>query len=428
MKVNPDKLFILLSFFYKNILYFRSSNFKDGFSGSKSILAFNLKQKITIEGKNEFSQMQDFVKNHINKNKIFAIIKYEAENKFAIFEEKDFLDSKNSTIFNNKNKIILMIFKNTIDYNNITKFADLTKCKNKILIKTLTLISKLTPLSLLKIGFIKKTSQIKSNFSDNDYLSKVNFIINHLKNGDFLQLNLTRKYFTNCIKFNTAGCFLKLCERSNVFYSSFIKLKNEYILCLSPERFLKKTHNTITTTPIKGSVKNLSDYNQIKNELMSQKNFGENLMITDLMRNDLSKISKVSTVKTEPFIIDTYKNISHLSSTVSGELKDSSDIAQIFASTTPIGSMTGAPKNIVLENISKYEFLPRGVYSGSIGYFYQNKNNDIDFDFCVVIRTILINKNKLQIQAGGGITHLSKPKDELEELNLKLKFLIDFVS
>ena len=196
-----------------------------------------------------------------------------------------------------------------------------------------------------------------------------------------------------------------------------------YLMCASPERFIRKTGKKLITQPIKGTIaRNLNNMEQdslLKQELfLSSKERSENVMIVDLMRNDLSKIAIEGTVQVEElFGIYSFPQVHQMISTIVGQVKETIDFADILQATFPMGSMTGAPKKRVLELIEEYEPSKRGLYSGSVGYITPDGN----FDFNVVIRSILYNAvtQNLSYQVGSGITFYSDAEKEYEECLLK---------
>jgi len=217
--------------------------------------------------------------------------------------------------------------------------------------------------------------------------------------------------------------YAQLTQLSPNPFSCYYKLEDKYLLCASPERFLKKTGNQLMSQPIKGTFKrntaNVDADNLLKQQLYSSdKERAENVMVVDLVRNDLSRICKEASVKVaELFGIYTFPQVHQMISTIVGEVEDDVDFADILEATFPMGSMTGTPKKRVMQLINQYEVQPRGLYSGAVGYIAPNK----DFDFNVVIRSILYNStNKyLNYQVGGGITYYSNAEAEYEECLLK---------
>jgi len=206
-------------------------------------------------------------------------------------------------------------------------------------------------------------------------------------------------------------------------FSALYKLQDKWLICASPERFLKKEGTRILSQPIKGTAKripgnSISD-KQSKEELLhSNKDRSENVMVVDLVRNDLSKVCHEGTVKVdELFGVYSFPQVHQMISTISGELKNDISFSDIIRATFPMGSMTGAPKKRVMELIEQYEKTKRGIFSGAVGYI----SPDGDFDFNVVIRSIMYNglSGYLSFQTGSAITFYSNPENEWEECLLK---------
>ncbi len=262
-----------------------------------------------------------------------------------------------------------------------------------------------------------KIKNFQSNMSKHSYLKKVSEIKKLIEEGVIYQANLTRKFYGEFAeKINPLEIFAKLVSISPAPFSAFYKAGETYILSASPELFLsyKNSDNKIITCPIKGSAKP----NQAKELSKSKKDISENLMITDLMRNDLARVCKSGSIKVENlFEISEFSTISHMYSTISGLLKDEKSTLDIIKATFPPGSMTGAPKISAMEICSNLENIKRGIYSGILGYFDGNNRSSkkIDCQFSVVIRTIIIQGNKFEFQVGGGIVYDSNPELEWQE-------------
>ena len=196
-----------------------------------------------------------------------------------------------------------------------------------------------------------------------------------------------------------------------------------FSFCGSPERYIKLENNLLTSQPIKGTAprgsSNVEDQKNINRLINSKKDQSENVMIVDLVRNDLSKIAKQNSVKVDELCgLYSFKTVHQLISTVSCEIDKSVDFKSILQATFPMGSMTGAPKLSAMNIIEEKEDFKRGLYSGSIGYIKPNG----DFDFNVVIRSLLYNKKKkyLSCSVGGAITYDSDPKSEYDECQIKV--------
>jgi len=276
----------------------------------------------------------------------------------------------------------------------------------------------------------KQSSAIKSQsrFSHDEYLAAVEKIKNHITRGDIYVTNFCQEFFAENAKIDPLDAFLKLNALSPNPFAAFFKWKGNYILSASPERFLAKRDNKLISQPIKGTAKrgkNEIDDETIKQQLRNHaKELQENVMIVDLVRNDLTRAAKQGTVKTEElFGIYTFNQLHQMISTVVCEMQDRLSAIEVIKNTFPMGSMTGAPKISAMQLMEQYERSKRGVYSGAIGYF----SPDGDFDFNVVIRTLLYNSanNYLSFHVGSAITYHANAEQEYEECLLKAKAILE---
>jgi para-aminobenzoate synthetase component 1 len=265
--------------------------------------------------------------------------------------------------------------------------------------------------------------QIKQKFSRKEYIATVEELRLHILRGDCYEINFCQEFYSEEARLDPVETYLRLSGISPTPFAAFYKTEDKYLLCASPERYLKKKDKHLLSQPIKGTwIRNRNDIildTYYKNELFnSKKNRSENVMIVDLVRNDLSKVCDEGTVKVdELYGVYTFPQVHQMISTVSGELDHEKDWIDAIAATFPMGSMTGAPKKKVLELIAKYEKSRRGLFSGALGYVTPAK----DFDFNVVIRSILYNQREsyLSYQVGSGITFYSDAENEFEECMLK---------
>ncbi len=267
-------------------------------------------------------------------------------------------------------------------------------------------------------------AEILSRFSKNEYLETVKKLQQHILRGDCYEICFCQEFFSENVQIDPVKVFNKLSDLSPNPFSAFCRSQEKYLMCASPERFLKKIKNTIISQPIKGTSKrtgNKIEDNEEKKLLhINEKERAENIMIVDLVRNDLSKICTEGSVYVKDFLkIYSFPQVHQMISTIHGELRENISFAEIVSATFPMGSMTGAPKKRAMELIEKYERTKRGLFSGTVGYI----NPDGDFDFNVVIRSILYNeKNRyLSIQAGSAITWKSIPEKEYEECDIKIE-------
>ena len=255
------------------------------------------------------------------------------------------------------------------------------------------------------------------------YVATIKQLQAHIHRGDCYEINFCQEFYATNTPIAPFQVYTKLSKVSPTPFSSFYRYNDGYLICASPERFLKKVGDKIIAQPIKGtSVRNTEDINidnLNKEELfLDKKERSENVMIVDLMRNDLSKICKEGTVKVEELYgIYSFPQVHQMISTIVGEVEPELDFADILQASFPMGSMTGAPKKRVLELINEYEISERGLYSGSVGYI----TPEGDFDFNVVIRSILYNASKQSVsyQVGSGITFYSNAEKEYEECLIK---------
>ena len=242
------------------------------------------------------------------------------------------------------------------------------------------------------------------------------------------EINFCQEFFAENTSINTVDIYEKLNAISQAPFTAYCKFGEHYLICASPERFLQKRSNTLTAQPIKGTTKRAlikADDERLIQELQnSEKERSENVMIVDLVRNDLSRIAKSGTVRVdELFGIYSFKQVHHMISTISCEVKKDVSFTDIIKNTFPMGSMTGAPKVSAMKLIDHFESTKRGLYSGAMGYI----DPEGDFDFNVVIRSILYNKeNKyLSFMVGSAITDKSDPEKEYEECLLKAKAMFE---
>lgn len=267
-----------------------------------------------------------------------------------------------------------------------------------------------------------------SRFTRDSYIETVKKIQEHIARGDCYVLNFCQEFFADNILIKPVEVYKKLLTISPNPFSALYRVNECWCLCASPERYLKKEGSSILSQPIKGTAsRHLLD--ELKDEAsrqhlrQSEKEKSENVMVVDLVRNDLSKICREGTVNTRDlFGIYSFPQVHQMISTVTGELEKDMDFSAIIKATFPMGSMTGAPKKRVMELVEQYERTKRGLFSGAIGYI----NPDGDFDFNVVIRSILYNMQNryLSIQTGGAITFYSDAEKEYEECILKAKAMM----
>lgn len=269
-----------------------------------------------------------------------------------------------------------------------------------------------------------KAIALKARFTKNEYIETVKKLQQHIVRGDCYEINFCQEFYADDAVIDPLNVYMKLSALSPNPFSAFYKYDNKYLICASPERFLKKTGSTIISQPIKGTAKRIhidakADDQQKEDLLENEKERSENIMIVDLVRNDLAKICTEGSVFVKDFLkIYSFPQVHQMISTITGNLRENITIPEIFYAVFPMGSMTGAPKKRVMELIEKNEKTKRGLFSGTVGYI----NPQGDFDFNVVIRSVLYNQSNryVSIQAGSAITFKSNPENEYEECLLKV--------
>lgn len=280
-------------------------------------------------------------------------------------------------------------------------------------------------------NIIQKPVVIQNKISKEKYINIIDQLKSHIQRGDCYEINFCQEFYAEDAIIDPLLLFKQLTKISPNPFSGLYKTGKKWLICASPERYIKKTADKIISQPIKGTLPRNIFLNNIKNEqrelLQSVKDRAENVMVVDLVRNDLSKVCVEGSVQVnELFGIYSFPQLHQMISTVSGKLKASASFSDIINGTFPMGSMTGAPKIKVMDLIERYEKSKRGIYSGSLGYI----DPFGDFDFNVVIRSIAYNQNSayLSFQTGGGITTYSKAESEWDECMLKAKAIKEILN
>lgn len=266
--------------------------------------------------------------------------------------------------------------------------------------------------------------QINQRFTREEYVDTVKRLKNHILRGDCYEINFCQEFYVQ-MKLEPVQVYNKLASLSPNPFSAFYRINDQWLICASPERFLRRKGNELISQPIKGTSRRVLhdlDLDLLSREalLNSEKDRSENVMVVDLVRNDLSRVCEEASVTVdELFGVYSFPQVHQMISTVSGVVKEDLGFADIIRASFPMGSMTGAPKKKVMELIEQYERTRRGIFSGAVGYIDPNG----DFDLNVVIRSIMYNAatNDVSIQAGSGITFYSEPEQEWEECLMKVE-------
>ena len=272
---------------------------------------------------------------------------------------------------------------------------------------------------------------IKLRISREEYIENIKKLQQHILHGECYEINYCQEFYAQNIHISPADVFSMLNKISPNPFCCFYKLTDKFLLCASPERYLKKEGKSILSQPIKGTAKRDLDSkedDEIKHTLFhSAKDRKENIIVVDLVRNDLSRICTEGSVEVQELCgVYTFPGVHQMISTVKGTLRPEVEFGDIIKATFPMGSMTGAPKKRVMQLIENFERTKRGIYSGTVGYITPDK----DFDFNVVIRSIMYSKTNKYISylVGGAVTFESDPQSEYEECLVKAAAMSQILS
>lgn len=273
---------------------------------------------------------------------------------------------------------------------------------------------------------IKSESRLKlhQRMDKSEYLKQIKLLKENIQYGNIYEVNFCHEFYCENAHTDASSLFLKLNRYNPSPFAAFMRSGQRYAMCSSPERWLCRQQNTLISQPIKGTAGRSKDSAEDKVIALSlrdnPKEQAENVMIVDLVRNDLSRVAEDCSVKVdELFGIYTFPKVHQMISTVTCRIPQEISLAEIIRATFPMGSMTGAPKIKAMQLIEETETVKRGLYSGSIGYL----NPEGDFDFNVVIRSILYNAGNayISVMAGGAITAASDEELEYQESLLKMQ-------
>ncbi len=273
----------------------------------------------------------------------------------------------------------------------------------------------------------KDLGPLKLELEKGQYIKAIRCIKDYIAHGHTYQVNYTlrgRFRYTG----SPSDLYLALRARQAVSYGAVIHMGGRWVLSLSPELFLRQEGEKIWSKPMKGTIRRgkTADEDRALASFLARdpKNRAENIMIVDLLRNDIGRLSLPGTVRVpELLTVERYETLFQMISRIEGKLRPDTSWQEVFEALFPCGSVTGAPKIRTMEIISGLEVSPRGVYTGAIGFIAPHRRAVLN----VAIRTISLDGRTGEIGVGGGITTDSDPESEYEECRLKAKFLTDLV-
>lgn len=361
---------------------------------------------------NDLEQLKTY--QTLTKDWLFGYLSYDLKNNIENLESKNFDGLDFPDVFFFQPKKIFFIKGNSLEVSYLSSYESEIEADLK------TIGEMDSSLGTPKHDPIK----IKLRIHKDDYFKKVTRLLEHIRKGDVYEINFCQEFYSEETQIAPVETYFKLNEISKPPFAAFLKLDDSYLLSASPERYLKKSGSKVSSQPIKGTAKRAA--NEVDDMLLKEalandmKEQSENIMIVDLVRNDLSRVALKGSVKVDELCkVYTFEQVHQLISTITCEVETKIHPVDIIRATFPMGSMTGAPKISAMKLIETYEETKRGLYSGAVGYFTPNG----DFDFNVVIRSILYNeKNKyVSYSVGGAITAKSDPVKEYEECLVKAK-------
>ena len=406
-----------------HMIWLDSNEYPQKYSSFDVALAIDVNTELVADAQNAFSELQHF-KNE-TKDYIFGYLGYDLKNDIEDLSSTNFDGLAFPDLYFFQPRKLFLI------KDEVLEVGYLKSCEDEIDSDLEVILNYSLPnynKSRLNRQQDNLTSTVYNEvkmhkrITKKEYLKHLKKILNHIHRGDIYEVNFCQEFYANDAVIDPYQIYQHLNQISSPPFAAYLKVKDNYLLSASPERFVRKEGTKVISQPIKGTAKRLQKKKldrQLAEVLQhDEKERSENIMIVDLVRNDLSKTAIQGSVKVEELCkVYSFKQVHQLISTVTSEVSSAIDSVEIIKSLFPMGSMTGAPKISAMQIIENEESTKRGLYSGAVGYFSPNDN----FDFNVVIRSILYSKAKkyLSYSVGGAITAKSDPEKEYQECLLK---------
>lgn len=407
-----SKLLVWSQQFYE-VVWLDSNSDKNQYSSFDGMLAVDALTALSTDSFNAFDDLKTYQTE--TKDWIFGYLTYDLKNNVERLKSENFDGLHFPELYFFQPKKIIKIQGNTAHFLYLNMVDDEINSD----------FDEITNFTLKKEEKPKeKNIHIKMRIFKDDYFNRVGKMLQKIHRGDIYEANFCQEFYAEDTEINPLETYNELNKISKAPFSVFLKLNDKYVASASPERYIKKEGTTVISQPIKGTAKRslnkLEDEKLRTNLALDEKERAENIMIVDLVRNDLSKSAiKGSVQVTELCKVYTYKQVHQMISTITSTVKSAKNAVDIINETFPMGSMTGAPKVSAMKIIEELEATKRGVYSGTVGYITPEQ----DFDFNVVIRSILYNATEkyVSFSVGGAITAKASPEKEYEECLLKAK-------
>lgn len=397
---------------FDDVVWLDSNDYEQNYSNYDAVLAVDAFTSIQTDYHEAFEKLKEY-QTHVN-DWIFGYLTYDLKNAVEDLKSNNFDGLQFPDLYFFQPKKLFFFKGNQVEMQYLNMMDDEFESDLKAV----------QQMNASTNQQINNPIKIKLRIHKDEYFEKIHAMLAHIHRGDIYEANFCQEFYAEDTEINPLETYNKLNTISNPPFASFLKINDKYLLSASPERYLKKQGNTIVSQPIKGTAKrseNIEEDKQLKQELLdNEKERSENIMIVDLVRNDLSKTAIKGSVEVEELCkIYTFDQVHQMISTVKSKIESTTHAVDVIKSTFPMGSMTGAPKISAMKIIEALEETKRGLYSGSVGYFSPTG----DFDFNVVIRSILYNETKKYVSysVGGAITTKSDPLKEYEECLVKAK-------
>ena len=398
---------------FEEVAWLDSNGYEQGHGSYEAILAVDAFTAIKTDYHNAFDTLEEY--QSLANDWLFGYLSYDLKNDVERLQSKNEDGLHFPDLYFFQPKKVFLFSETEVEMSYLNMVDDELESDWLAILNTPVPAGKPTANAPVKISL--RTSK-------DSYFDKVNEMLRHIERGDIYEANFCQEFYSEDATIDPLKTFEHLNAISKPPFATFLKLGSHFALSASPERYLKKEGTTVISQPIKGTAKRLSnaseDKKMIEQLANDPKERSENIMITDLVRNDLSRFAKKGSVEVEELCkIYTFEQVHQMISTIRCEVDESLSSVSLIRKTFPMGSMTGAPKISAMKIIEALEDAKRGLYSGAVGYFAPNG----DFDFNVVIRSILYNSEAKYVSysVGGAITAKSIPESEYEECLVKAK-------
>ncbi|WP_304131515.1 aminodeoxychorismate synthase component I [Mesonia mobilis] len=392
---------------FEEVVWLDSNSYEFSSVEYEAILAVEAFTALKTDYINAFEKLQEY--QQTTKDWIFGYLTYDLKNDVEALSSKNFDGLSFPDLYFFQPKKIFLLKKDEIEMHYLGMVDDEMEEDWQAILNTSTIHQTETEIT---------SATINARLTKDEYIERVGKMLKHIHRGDIYEANFCQEFYAKNYSLQPFSTYFDLNTISKPPFAAYVKLEEFHLLSASPERYLKKTGNRVISQPIKGTAKRLQDPAEdeaLKESLKNDpKEISENVMIVDLVRNDLSKTAKKGSVQVEELCkLYTFQQVHQLISTVTAEVAEGIPPVEVLRSTFPMGSMTGAPKISAMKIIEELEATKRGLYSGCVGYMSPQG----DFDFNVIIRSILYNStNKyLSFSVGSAITAKSDPEKEYEE-------------